>query len=277
MQVWFNTLISAPSSNGCINTFIAAHLILVFYSILADILTGTSALPDILMGAEKRCTTCTRSEDTITSSFVPLLKQRPLFSPLNTKAYRLESISRCSAMPGTFGNRTPGSPLTLDDVAVPIDCYSPASIDTLLATPYGLSCGSIDYFSIPVSFDGTGDFRGRSDFVMELPDRSKRSMRNRSCESSPALIKIIPSKELPYLANPIEADVVPSLSTTVTTNTKPYQVTMAYNEYGELANLEKLQTPLTPTEMTTTQILRVIRRAYHHEVSISDPFRSLAV
>lgn len=50
---------------------------------------------------------------------------------------------------------------------------------------------------------------------------------------------------------------------------------MAYNEYGELVDVETIRSPLTNSnDLSVTQILRLIRKAYHHDVSI-DPNQSL--
>jgi len=45
------------------------------------------------------------------------------------------------------------------------------------------------------------------------------------------------------------------------------KVAMAYNEYGELVEESKLQYHPTPDELSTTQLLRVIMKKFHHTVS----------
>jgi hypothetical protein len=176
-------------------------------------------------------------------------------------------------MPGTFGSRTPGSPLALHHVSVPVENYTPASIDALLATPYS-PISPPDYFSIPINFDGAQDLKAASDFVMELPDRTHGAMRNKSCKSSPALIKIMPHEDVLQPMTQIDPDAMPTLSPTSTIT--PTMIPMVYNEYGELVNLEKLKVPLSPDEMNTIQILRIIRRAYHHEVGVIETSTFLA-
>ena len=44
-------------------------------------------------------------------------------------------------------------------------------------------------------------------------------------------------------------------------------VSMVYNEYGELVEPESLRRPPIASELTTTGILRVFKKAYHHYVS----------
>jgi hypothetical protein len=41
---------------------------------------------------------------------------------------------------------------------------------------------------------------------------------------------------------------------------------MVYNEYGELVDERTLKHRPSPSELSVVQILRVIRKAYHHQV-----------
>jgi len=43
--------------------------------------------------------------------------------------------------------------------------------------------------------------------------------------------------------------------------------TLVYNEYGELVDIEKVRRPQTSADLSITDTLRLIRKAYHHEVS----------
>jgi hypothetical protein len=228
----------------------------------------------MFIDTEIQCNNCIPSQHATKFPFVPVSPPKipPSKSPIRVKSILPKTCNCTSTMPGTFGNRTPGVYATIDDVSVPIDCYSPVSIDTLLATPCRLPYGIFDYFSIPVSFDGAEDTRGQTDFVMELPDRSRRTIRNRSCGSSPALINILPAKSVVHSITPFDPDIQPSLSPKIISESPSPRISMVYNEYGELVDLEKLRIPLTPTEMTKTQILRIIGRAYHHEVGFPISF-----
>lgn len=43
--------------------------------------------------------------------------------------------------------------------------------------------------------------------------------------------------------------------------------TLVYNEYGELVDIEKIKRPPNSADLSVTETLRLIRKAYHHEVS----------
>lgn len=45
------------------------------------------------------------------------------------------------------------------------------------------------------------------------------------------------------------------------------KVLFAYNDYGELVDVEKLKRPVNSAGLTVTETLRLILRAYHNEVS----------
>ncbi len=47
---------------------------------------------------------------------------------------------------------------------------------------------------------------------------------------------------------------------------EPPMIMLAYNEYGELVELEKLRRPRPSAELSVTETLRLINRAYHYEV-----------
>lgn len=186
--------------------------------------------------------------------------------PPATKSLTSSTISK---MPGTFGVLTPGTFPILSPREPTCDCYSPDSVDTLLPTPRNKLALDNDYFSIPVMFDGQADFRGRmNDFVMELPNRPKRSaIRDPSCGSSPALIQIVTQEELEQstASNPTRSEPSSSTNPPIDQDTGA----MVYNEYGELVDENTLHTPQIPQDMTVTQLIRVINKAYHHDVSAS--------
>ena len=43
-------------------------------------------------------------------------------------------------------------------------------------------------------------------------------------------------------------------------------ISMVYNEYGELVDRESLNRAPIASELTTTEILRILKKAYHHHV-----------
>ncbi len=45
------------------------------------------------------------------------------------------------------------------------------------------------------------------------------------------------------------------------------KVVFAYNDYGELLDVEKLKRPVNSADLTVTETLRLILKAYHNEVS----------
>lgn len=109
-----------------------------------------------------------------------------------------------------------------------------------------------------------------NDFVMELPHRPKKaSIRDPSCGSSLALIQIVTPEELEQstaMATPNQDRSEASSSATPPFNQDADP--LVYNEYGELVNQSTLHIPTQPQDMTTTQLIRVINKAYHHDVSI---------
>ena len=48
----------------------------------------------------------------------------------------------------------------------------------------------------------------------------------------------------------------------------PPKTTLVYNEYGELVDIEKIKRPHSSADLSVTETLRLIRKAYHHEVSL---------
>jgi hypothetical protein len=47
----------------------------------------------------------------------------------------------------------------------------------------------------------------------------------------------------------------------------PPKTSLVYNEYGELVDIEKIKRPHSSADLSVTETLRLIRKAYHHEVS----------
>jgi hypothetical protein len=45
------------------------------------------------------------------------------------------------------------------------------------------------------------------------------------------------------------------------------KVLFAYNDYGELVDVEKLKRPVNSADLTVTETLRLILKAYHYKVS----------
>ena len=47
---------------------------------------------------------------------------------------------------------------------------------------------------------------------------------------------------------------------------EPQKILFAYNDYGELVDVEKLKRPVNSADLTVTETLRLILKAYHNEV-----------
>jgi hypothetical protein len=48
---------------------------------------------------------------------------------------------------------------------------------------------------------------------------------------------------------------------------EPPKVVLVYNDYGELVDVEKLKQPVNSAELTVTETMRLIYKAYHYKVS----------
>ena len=105
--------------------------------------------------------------------------------------------------------------------------------------------------------------------------RRSTPLRNPSCASTSPLIKII-SHDHPF----VETSPPPSLK--LNSPGEPSiqypkhdfgqkeslkSNTMVYNEYGELVEEDSLRQNLKTENLNVTQLLRVIKKGYHHDVS----------
>ena len=92
-----------------------------------------------------------------------------------------------------------------------------------------------------------------------------------SCGSSSPLIEVVtPDKLRKYTTNALRPPPTMSKQLVRRDGSKPrslVKVAMAYDEYGELVEESKLRHHPTPDELSVTQLLRVIKKKFHHEVS----------
>jgi hypothetical protein len=91
-----------------------------------------------------------------------------------------------------------------------------------------------------------------------------------SCGSSSALIEIVTPNELrKYTKKTPQPSTISKQSGRCdgSKSRSLVKVAMAYDEYGELVEESKLRHHPTPDELSITQLLRVIKKKFHHEVS----------
>ncbi len=128
---------------------------------------------------------------------------------------------------------------------------------------------------ILISQDGTTDDpRERSTSVTDTSNLNRQT----SCSTPSPLIKIVNEIEFqkatstptrlpnnpashPLSKKGCRSGSIKSVANLVT-------VSMVYNEYGELVKEKDAQVSLKSDELSVTQLLRVIKKAYHHEVCI---------
>jgi len=124
--------------------------------------------------------------------------------------------------------------------------------------------------SSPTPLDGTTESPAALVPVSTSTEQSPHSL---SCGSASPLIEILQPDELARInttnpPRPPRSPVKPGRRD----GSRPrslVKVSMVYNEYGELVEENKLQHHPTPDELNTTQLLRVIRKKFHHTVSAS--------
>ena|SRR6187402_473506 len=131
-----------------------------------------------------------------------------------------------------------------------------SSITTINMAPINLSD--------PHGLDGSVhlDAPSASDPSISAPRHVSR------CGSSNPLLEIVDPENLPKKpASPPRPPTQHLLTNKRGTrhNSNTITVSMLYNEYGELVYEKDLQHHPTPDELTVTQLLRVIKKAYHHE------------
>lgn len=90
------------------------------------------------------------------------------------------------------------------------------------------------------------------------------------CGSSSPLIEVIPPEELkdssPSKLLISKEHPLSRLAKKDSRLKSSVKVCMVYNEYGELVDERTLKHHPKPSELSVIQILRVIRKAYHHQV-----------
>lgn len=159
------------------------------------------------------------------------------------------------------------------EIDVP-ESATPCSPSPLFATP---SSDIDDYFDAQRSLDGNDDPKASQISVLtqlELPEWSKpiSFVSDPSCASSHPLIKIVSLDDLVRATaaispSPKVLDVPGAKKGSRRTSAQAALVSMVYNEYGELVDPETLRRAPVVSELTTTGILRILKRAYHQHVS----------
>lgn len=115
-------------------------------------------------------------------------------------------------------------------------------------------------------------------FAAPLLDRSRHALRNTCYPSSTPLVEVISSEPLlvalrPARIEPLEPDPVIMPTSRRASRVRPdtLDVSMVYNEYGELVDANANLNSPTTSELSVTEILRVIKKAFRHDVSIIPP------
>jgi hypothetical protein len=126
-------------------------------------------------------------------------------------------------------------------------------------------------FHLHERVDGTVKLSSASFSLRPKPSHRRKI----SCGSSSPLIAVVNVEDLPdkiFVVEPL--DLSPSRNPPpspgsvekVKSGTYIAVASMVYNEYGELVDAQSLLNPPTPSELNVTQILRVIKKAYYHDV-----------
>ena len=152
-----------------------------------------------------------------------------------------------------------------------------------LPTSCPLSPNYVDAPKTGPDDEQTFPFHDGVDGPAEIPSDSLRlrqrvpRRREPSCGSSSTLIAVVNSEDLPDKTLAVEAldpepprnrSPSPRRGGSTRSSSDIAKASMVYNEYGELVSAQSLLIPPTPSELSVTQILRVIKKAYHHDVSI---------
>ncbi|PMD43585.1 hypothetical protein L207DRAFT_300657 [Hyaloscypha variabilis F] len=149
------------------------------------------------------------------------------------------------------------------------DTYNPADFKPL-APEMNLPIRPLPKSGGPGPLDGTTEAATATPSPSSTP--TEQSPHRQSCGSASPLIEILNPDELAHknAPNPRRAATTPVTSPIRPgrrDGTRPrslVKVAMAYNEYGELMEEIKLQHHPTPDELSITQLLRVIRKKFHH-------------
>lgn len=163
--------------------------------------------------------------------------------------------------------------LTLDELpSHPIHSTTATAMD-------GENSTETQEFQLP-KHDNPGSLDGTRDSVTSPPLQVCTAQRShsQSCVSSSPLIEILSPEELLRKNTPDtpQSPTSPSRRGRRDGSRPRYsvKVTMEYNEYGELVEESTLRHHPTPGELSVTQLLRTIRKRFHHEVSLSARSRS---
>ncbi|TVY76004.1 hypothetical protein LSUE1_G005491 [Lachnellula suecica] len=159
-----------------------------------------------------------------------------------------------------------------------LPCQDPPSPSPLFAFPTSPndsdSDSPCDYFTARPSLDGVDEIKDRNACCINAsqepsPPKSPSFLRNPSCSSTHPLIKIVKLEELIEATTRISPSpkimaVSPAKKGERRTAAQAALISMVYNEYGELVSPESLLKPPVASELSTTGILRVLKKAYHH-------------
>lgn len=123
-----------------------------------------------------------------------------------------------------------------------------------------------------------GPSRGRTASRLANPAQLANPRSSSCCGSSP-LIKIVTVDELQQLTTKMFQPKIPEVAVAEIVTTVPshqssesiskfVKVVMSYNEWGELVDERNLHQPAKSEDLTVTQIIRSIKKSYHHDVGI---------
>jgi hypothetical protein len=113
---------------------------------------------------------------------------------------------------------------------------------------------------------------GRTTIRPSYPEQPNQQ--STSCRSLSPLIKITTKDEMSSVKkSPMVTVEEIAFSTTmcesIPSKRSLIMVEMVYNEWGELVDERSLKTPPKSEDLSSTQLLRVIKKAYHHDVGIT--------
>ena len=147
-------------------------------------------------------------------------------------------------------------------ITVPILSRSPS-----FKFPSSPSClHNIGLFDEASSLHSPGSFDGASSQPCNSPLRRQNSF---GCTTSSPLANVVDSDDIPERKkeSPTRRRRCANMSDRGPCE-NVHKSWMDYNEYGELVDVETLLNPPTVKDLSTTQILRLIKKAYHHDVRV---------
>lgn len=108
----------------------------------------------------------------------------------------------------------------------------------------------------------------------ESTGQQLRQVAGVSCVSTSPPVEIVSRKDLPnhpvtpvYQHRSISLPATPGPISKCKADSSLIRVNFVYNEYGELVDEALIRQHQTTDQLTVTQILRLIKKQYHHEVS----------